>query len=49
MMFRLKRKPVTLSIDKSLQLEKGQIMTYKVINKKARFIMLEQPLDNDQD
>ncbi len=44
-----KRKPVTLSIDKSLQLEKGQIMTYKVINKKARFIMLEQPLDNDQD
>ena len=40
-----KRKPITLSIDKGLQLEKGQIITYKIINKKARFIMLEQPLN----
>lgn len=40
-----KGKPITLSIDKGLQLEKGQIITYKIINKKARFIMLEQPLN----
>lgn len=42
-----KKRPVTLSIDKSLQLEKGQIMTYKVINKKPRFIMLEQKLNEE--
>lgn len=42
-----RKKPVNLSIPKHYNLDRGQIVTYKVINKKPRFIMLEENLTRE--
>jgi len=43
------KKPVRLSVPKHYELEKGQLMTYKTINKKARFIMLEEVIKESEE